>query len=60
MTEEIQDRIQQGIELMAAQRYEAARDAFIGVLKLDKGNYEAHFNLAKRVREPRRGGCGRR
>lgn len=46
MTEEIQDRIQQGIELMAAQRYEAARDAFIGVLKLDKGNYEAHFNLA--------------
>lgn len=46
MTEETQDRLQQGIELMAARHYEMARDVFISVLDVDRGNYEAHFNLA--------------
>lgn len=45
MQEEIQDGLRRGMELMAAERYEAACDAFEGVLALDKGNYEAYFNL---------------
>lgn len=45
MNESVQDKIQQGIELMAAQRYEAAKDLFEEVLREDRGNYEAHFNL---------------
>lgn len=45
MNEEIQDKIQQGIELMSLERYEDARAVFEGVLAEDKGNYEAHFNL---------------
>lgn len=45
MNEEVQDKIQQGVELMAAGRYEDAAAAFEGALGLDRGNYEAHFNL---------------
>lgn len=45
MNEEVQDKIQQGIELMAAERYEDAISAFEEVLELDRGNYEAHLNL---------------
>lgn len=45
MNEEVQDRIQQGIELMAAERYEDAAAAFEGALDLDRGSYEANFNL---------------
>ena len=45
MNEEIQDLLARGTELMAAQRYEDAVEAYKSVLALDKANYEAFFNL---------------
>lgn len=45
MNEEIQDKIKQGDELMAVGNYEAARAVFEGVLAVDKGNFDAHYDL---------------
>lgn len=43
--EQIQDLVQQGIELMAAQRFEAAKDVFERVIQADKRSFEAYLQL---------------
>ncbi len=45
MNEDILDRIQQGVELMAAQRFEAAKSVFSEVLEKDRKNFDAYLHL---------------
>lgn len=45
MNEEVQDKIKQGEELMAVGHYEEARAVFGSVLAVDKGNFDAHYDL---------------
>lgn len=45
MNQDVQDLIQQGVELMAAERFEAAKELFERVLEMDKKNYDAYVHL---------------
>ena len=45
MTDDIKDLIAQGVELMAAERYEAAKALFERVLAQDPRNFEAQMHL---------------
>lgn len=45
MNEVVQDKIAQGIEFMSAQRFDLAKDMFVGALELDRKCVDAYVHL---------------